>query len=252
MEKRIRQGEEEKRRKEEKIRMFFDTIIGFLKDKKNRKRNYSALGAVFIVIIILILIGVTREKPDHTGEAITPSSNQKGNDYQEVIDGFEEKGFVNIKTEVLEDLIIGWLIKDGEVESVSVDGEKDYSLDAWYRNDVEVVIAYHTFPLEDKKPEPTSASPTTTSPPSTSPASTSPAITEAPQKENSDEAAKVALESTFPVKNAKRAAVVAITNSLASDVFKEDGNTYDVSKFHSYADTSGNATSYFFRNIQMG
>jgi len=57
--------------------------------------------------------------------------------------------------------------------------------------------------------------------------------------------APVALEVTFPVENAKRSAVVAITNSFASDVFAEDGNTYDVSKFHSYADTSGNVYDYF-------
>lgn len=35
---------------------------------------------------------------------------------------------------------------------------------------------------------------------------------------------------------AKRAAVVAITNRQAVDVFKKDGNTYDKTKFHRYAD----------------
>ena len=43
----------------------------------------------------------------------------------------------------------------------------------------------------------------------------------------------------FPVEYAMRAAVVAFTNCFADDTFKEDGDTLDVAKFHSYADTSG-------------
>jgi len=41
------------------------------------------------------------------------------------------------------------LIKYGEVESVSVDGDEDYSPDRWYPNEVEVIITYHNFPKED-------------------------------------------------------------------------------------------------------
>ncbi|WP_060673681.1 hypothetical protein [Rossellomorea vietnamensis] len=55
-----------------------------------------------------------------------------------------------MRTEKQEDLVTGWLTKDGEVESVSVDGDKDYSPDEWYSNDVEVVITFHTFPEEEK------------------------------------------------------------------------------------------------------
>lgn len=165
-----RREEEKSSRRNEKIIMIFGAIVHFLLDKKNWKRNYSILGAVVIVIIILSLIGVSRDKPDHTGEAKTPSgsSAQKGRDYKDVIDNFEEKGFTNIQTEVLDDLITGWLTKDGEVESVSVDGNEDYSPDDWYPNDVEVIITYHTFPekdsnvvVEEKSIEPT-AEPSTT------------------------------------------------------------------------------------------
>lgn len=60
------------------------------------------------------------------------------------------------------------------------------------------------------------------------------------------------LEAIFPVENAKRSAVVAITNAFAMDVFAEDGNTYDVSKFHSYADTSGNVYDYFMKVNSWG
>ena len=71
---------------------------------------------------------------------------KKGKDYQKVVDEFESSGFTNIKLEKLDDLVTGWLTKDGEVESVSVDGDTGYSADAWYPADVEVIITYHTFP----------------------------------------------------------------------------------------------------------
>jgi len=53
------------------------------------------------------------------------------------------------------------------------------------------------------------------------------------------------LEEVFPVEFAKRAAIVAITNSCATDVFDESGNNYDVTKFHTYSDTAGNFYDYY-------
>ena len=44
------------------------------------------------------------------------------------------------------------------------------------------------------------------------------------------------LESIFPKENARRAVVVAFTNGYSTDVFNKDGNTYDLKKFHSYAE----------------
>ena len=87
----------------------------------------------------------------HAGEAKTPSgsSAMEGRNYEEVVEIFEEKGFTNIKTEPIEDLIFGWLTKDGEVEEVSVGGDVDYSPDKWVPADTEVIIRYHTFPVDD-------------------------------------------------------------------------------------------------------
>ena len=108
--------------------------------------------SIFIACIIIALVGCAGDSNEHEGEAKTPSGSsvQKGRDYQEVVNDFKEKGFKNIRAKKLEDLVTGWLTKDGEVEFVSVDGDKDYSPDVWYSNDVEVVITYHTFPEEEK------------------------------------------------------------------------------------------------------
>lgn len=61
----------------------------------------------------------------------------------------------------------------------------------------------------------------------------------------------ISTESATPAvdKNmALRAAVVAMTNLYATDVFTADGSSYDASKFHSYADTSG----YYMDVLQEG
>ena len=44
---------------------------------------------------------------------------------------------------------------------------------------------------------------------------------------------------------AKRAAVTALTNYYALDVYETDGVTYDTGKFHSYSDIGGNLNDYF-------
>jgi len=54
------------------------------------------------------------------------------------------------RNDKFEDLITGWTTKDAEVESVFVDGNKDYAPDVWYPNDIEVIITYHTFPAKDE------------------------------------------------------------------------------------------------------
>lgn len=114
--------------------------------------------SVFIVGSIITLIGCTGGTNQHEGEAKTPSGSsvQEGRDYKEVMKDFEDHGFNNIMTKKKEDLVTAWLTKDGEVESVSVDGDKDYSSDKWYSDDVKVVITYHTFPEEEKSKKKTS------------------------------------------------------------------------------------------------
>ncbi|MFC6040273.1 DUF4839 domain-containing protein [Paenisporosarcina macmurdoensis] len=102
-------------------------------------------------IMVMTLVGCGGESNEHVGEAKTPSGSsvQEGSNYQDVIDNFEEQGFKNIKTKKLDDLITGWITKDGEVEEVSVGGDINYSPDEWVSADTEVIIKYHTFKIED-------------------------------------------------------------------------------------------------------
>lgn len=111
-----------------------------------------------LLSLTMILVVVTGcDSSGHDGEAKTPSGSsvQKGRNYQSVAEDFKSHGFTNINLEELDDLVIGWFTKEGEVESVSVDGDTGYSADTWYPNNVEVVIIYHTFPNENEYTKPT-------------------------------------------------------------------------------------------------
>ena len=114
------------------------------------------VAALMVFIFAITLGGCGQDSNQHVGEARTPSGSkiQEGRTYQDVIDDFSQQGFTNIKTVAIEDLVLGWLTKDGEVEEVSVDGDVDYSPDVWVAADTEVIIRYHTFPSTEAEETP--------------------------------------------------------------------------------------------------
>lgn len=73
------------------------------------------------------------------------SKEAKGMNYLDVIDEFEKAGFINVTTDVKYDIVTGWMTDDGEVKSVSINGDKKFDADDEYRLDAEVVITYHTW-----------------------------------------------------------------------------------------------------------
>ena len=169
----------------------------------------------FAMIIALSACGGTADT--HEGEAKTPSASkaQKGRNYQEAVDDFTSNGFTNVKTEKLEDLISGWLTKDGEVETVSVDGDENYSADSWYPNSVEVVITYHTFP---EKNEETATSDATAS---------SEKELEILTVENNEDLSKLLESSDFEI-------ISAFAQKYAGQTIEFDANIADMANYKSY------------------
>ncbi len=104
-----------------------------------------------LIVIILLSLSACGNGENHTGEVKIPmdSSSVKGEDYKAVEEDFEKSGFTNIKFETIDDLIIGFLVKEGEVENVSVGGNREYSSDTWVPADTEVIIRYHVFPNKE-------------------------------------------------------------------------------------------------------
>ena len=89
-----------------------------------------------------------REEKLEDGRCAVPgsASDFKAEQYTDVVKQLKKAGFTNISTEKIEDLIAGILTSDGEVESVTIDGETDYIKGNDFPSDAEIVIKYHTFP----------------------------------------------------------------------------------------------------------
>jgi hypothetical protein len=109
------------------------------------------IGAISICIALIIatVAGVSFWYIRQQANAkIMPLSAKelKGKNYQEVITRLKTAGFTNIKTEIMDDLIAGWLIKDGEVERVSVNGKTGFNSGSKFPMDAKIVVTYHTFP----------------------------------------------------------------------------------------------------------
>jgi len=202
------------------------------------------VSVLFACITVMTLVGCGEESNKHEGEANTPSGSsiQEGRNYQEVIDTFEEEGFRNIKTEKLEDLITGWLTKDGEVEEVSVGGDVDYSQDEWVSVDTEVILKYHTFKKEDT--ESAAESKVKDKSNTEKPKEDTESAVESEVKDNSN--VEVPEEEILTVDNNKELAEILSTKDETSPLFKEfaqkyagriiefDGNTAYVSLYKDY------------------
>ena len=106
---------------------------------------------LLVLTMLLLLLCSCGLQPSHDGQAKIPSESMRGKNYQDVEELFRQHGFTNIQTEKIEDLILGWLTKDGEVKEVSIAGEVNYATDTWVPADTKVVIRYHTFLSSDEK-----------------------------------------------------------------------------------------------------
>lgn len=158
---------------------------------------------------------------DNEVKATSSASDYKYKDYRDVVKSLEDAGFTNIKTEPVYDIYFGFLVSENELKAVTVDGKSSFSKGDIFQRDAEVIITYH------------------------SSAENEPSKQETKQSTEAQKLLEEQLEAAFSKELAKRAAVVAFTNYYALDVFTTDGN-YDVSKFHSYADASDDASKYFW------
>ena len=113
-----------------------------------------------LVLVLSLAACGSGDKTDNRINIPESSTDLKGKDYKDVMTLLQVAGFTNIEVEVLDDLITGWLTKDGEVEKVSINGDTDYSASSKHPYDAKIVITYHTFPSTEteKVPEATEAS----------------------------------------------------------------------------------------------
>ena len=107
-----------------------------------------------------------------TNEAIIPisSSNCKYKNYKDIEQYFIQAGFSNISTKILYDIYWG-LTTEGEVDSVSVDGNTKFEMGDIFNKSVPIVITYHmkeeddpSRPVVTTQPAVTTKAPSETTP----------------------------------------------------------------------------------------
>ena len=105
---------------------------------------------LFSLIITITISACTAEEDVNVLKVSSSSDKLVGKNYQTVISELETKGFTNIKTVVLDDLVTGWLIKDGHVTQAEINGIIVFSANTSFPKDSKIVITYHTFPKKEK------------------------------------------------------------------------------------------------------
>ena len=123
--------------------------VNSIKEEVKKEFDESPLGQVKEGIdnVKEIVSDVKEIKDTIKGNVRTPlkSKKCKGENYQNIEDKFEEAGFTNIKLKKDADLKVGILNKDGEVESVTINGDKKFDEGDAYPSNAEVIITYHTY-----------------------------------------------------------------------------------------------------------
>ena len=99
------------------------------------KRRITLAVIVFLLMSFLTACGDVKMKKS--------SAELIGDNYESVIKELQDMGFKKITQDEVDDLTSDGPMKDGTVESVSVNGETSFEADAKFPKDSEVVVRYH-------------------------------------------------------------------------------------------------------------
>ena len=122
--------------------------------KKGIKRVVTV---VLVSLLVVVVSGCSKGEEEDTQVKVNYEvSDLVGENYKDVETNLKNNGFENIELKKEEDLITGWLTKDGEVESVAIDGNEEFVKEDKFDKDVAVQVVYHTFAEKQGSTENTS------------------------------------------------------------------------------------------------
>ncbi len=114
------------------------------KERQEKRDNMIGIAMLVSVIFIILLGGVIWwQYAKSVVEVPVDAKKYKGEEYNQVIRELKDIGFENIETEVIEDLVTGWITKNGEVEKVSINGNNEFEKGDNFKKDSTVVVTYH-------------------------------------------------------------------------------------------------------------
>ncbi len=124
-------------------------------NRENRREFLWPFIIIGIFILVYAFLGIMdlyykeQNKLDENELKISADAESyHGENYEQVVRELEDMGFTNVDTMRQEDLVLGWLTKDGEVAKVSINGDTDFAEGDVFPKDANVVVTYHTFEEE--------------------------------------------------------------------------------------------------------
>lgn len=112
------------------------------------KKLTGALAAVAAVGVIAAAGGLAKDEPVDGLYPPKPASRCDNILYKDIVAEFTEAGFQNFEYEILDDIVFGIITQDGDIESISINGDDDFKTDTLFPYDAVVTITYHTYPFE--------------------------------------------------------------------------------------------------------
>ena len=181
------------------------------------------IAALIVACVLAVTITACDDTTSDKIHAPLNASDVNNSNYQDVVSQFKKSGFTNVSTKEIDDLIIGLLTEDGEVEEVSIGGDTSFSTSDAFAADVPVVVSFHTFPKQDS----------TTADPSPS-AAEGPSDSSALNTQNitvdNNEEFRALIESPEP----DNATVEQFVSKYKGRTIEFDGNVADVIPYKSY------------------
>ena len=116
-----------------------------IEKQKNREHIEQKWVAIILIFAIAVIFSIYFFY-NYNVISMPMSSNMYENEnYEQVIKELKDAGFVNIATAENQDLITGWITKDGSVEKVSINGNYNFEKGDSFPKNATIVITYHTF-----------------------------------------------------------------------------------------------------------
>ena len=119
---------------------------------KKYQKIFMIVG-VTIAIFAFVCIGIFSSSKENSNELSLPieSENINQKNYKVIVSQLEDTGFTNVKTEKIEDLINGWIIKDGQIESVSIQGKTEFQKGEKLPKNARITVTYPQAHLNHQK-----------------------------------------------------------------------------------------------------
>ena len=106
---------------------------------------FLTFGFLIIVMLLCFFMSYLYSIPKKGEIKVTINPEDYiGMNYQEVEKKFIDMGFTNVKSIPNEDLITGWINKEGETDKITIDNS-DFNKDDIFSENAEVIITYHSF-----------------------------------------------------------------------------------------------------------